>query len=160
MTPILLLWLLIAIAHDGRERRIRNSLVLVGMAMALLALAIGLQPFDLTWSEALLGAAAGFAGLIGFYALGVMGAGDVKFATALGLWVGWQALLPIWAVASALAGVHSLLLLALQRWPCSPRLALALSGRPADNGRRTRPIPFAAYLAVATLVHMAWHAHG
>ncbi|WP_066267613.1 A24 family peptidase [Hydrogenophaga palleronii] len=160
MTPILLLWLLVAIAHDGRERRIRNSLVLVGMALALLALLPGLQPFGLSWSQALLGGAAGFAGLLCFYALGMMGAGDVKFAAALGLWVGWQALLPIWAIASVLAGLHSLLLLALQRWPYAPRLALALSGRTAGDGRLTRPIPFAAYLAVATLVHMAWRTHG
>lgn len=159
MTPILLFWLLIAIAHDGCERRIRNSLVLVGMLMALLSLPLGLQPFALDWSQALLGGAAGFAGLLCFYVLGMMGAGDVKFAAALGLWVGWQALWPIWVGASVLAGLHSLLLVALQRWPHSPRLALALSGRPTGDGRRTRPIPFAAYLSVATLVHMAWGAH-
>jgi len=156
MKLILLLWLLIAIVQDGLERRIRNGLVLAGMVLALAALATGLQPFGLGWTQALLGGMVAFGGLLCFYAFGLMGAGDVKFAGALGLWVGLQPLLPIWFAASALAGLHGLLWLTLQRWPWSPRLALALSGRPGDNGVRARPIPLAAYLAVTTLGFMAW----
>lgn len=155
MKLALLLWLLTAIVQDGRERRVRNWLVLAGAALALLALALDLQPFALPWTDALLGAAAGFAGLLCFYLLGLMGAGDVKFAGALGLWVGLQPLLFIWLAASLLAGLHALLWLALQRWPLAPRLALALSGRPGGGGTKPRPIPLAAYLAVATIAYMA-----
>ncbi len=155
MKLVLLLWLLTAIVQDGRERRVRNWLVLAGMALALLALALGLQPFGLHWSDALLGGATAFGGLLCFYAFGLMGAGDVKFAGALGLWVGWQPLLPIWVAASLLAGLHGLLWLALQRWPLAPRLALALSGRSGGSGTRPRPIPLAAYLAAVTIVFMA-----
>lgn len=160
MKLALLLWLLTAIAHDGLERRVRNGLVLAGIALALAALALDLQPFGLSWPQALLGGAAAFGGLLCFYAFGLMGAGDVKFAGALGLWVGVQPLLPIWVAASALAGLHGLLWLALQRWPLAPRLALALSGRPCGAGLRTRPIPLAAYLAVSTIAFMAWRAGG
>ncbi len=155
MKLALLLWLLIAIAQDGLQRRVRNSLVLAGIALALAAVALDLQPFGLGWTPALLGGAAAFLGLLGFYAFGLMGAGDVKFAGALGLWLGLGPLLPIWLAASLLAGAHGLLWVALQRWPMAPRLALALSGRPREDGTRSRPIPLAAYLAVSTIGFMA-----
>lgn len=155
MTLALLLWLLLAIVQDGRERRVRNSLVLAGIAMALGALVFDLQPFGLGWTQALLGGAFAFLGLLSFYAFGLMGAGDVKFAGALGLWLGMAPLLPIWVVASLLAGLHGLAWMALQRWPLSPRLALALSGRPRQDGTVSRAIPFAAYLALATIATMA-----
>ncbi|MNV59597.1 hypothetical protein D3C71_1520280 [compost metagenome] len=90
-----------------------------------------------------------------------MGAGDVKFAGALGLWVGLPALAPIWIVASLVAGIHSVLWLALRRWPVFPQLALMLSGplRATESGtpvRRLRIIPYAAYLALVAAAWMVW----
>jgi len=157
-----LLWLLFVAVHDFRQRRVPNWLVLAGAAVALAALILGMQPFGIEWSAALMGAAVGFCTLLLLYAIGLMGAGDVKFAGALGLWVGLQALLPIWIMASLLAGLHSTLWLALQRWPVAPRLSLLL-GRPsaAHHGAapataRKRIVPYAAYLALATAVWMVW----
>lgn len=154
-----LLWLLLVVVHDFRQRRVPNGLVLSGTVLALLALALGLQPFQVSWEQALVGAASGFGFLLIFYVAKLMGAGDVKFAGALGLWVGWAPLLPIWIAASLLAGLHSMLWLVLQRWPVWPRLALALSGvnrKSASQGQRRRPIPYAAYLAIASWGWMTW----
>lgn len=161
MQHLWLLWLLFVVVYDARQRRIPNWLVLAGAGIALGALFMNGQPFGVRWADALLGAAAAFVFLLLFYAAGLMGAGDVKFAGALGLWVGVQPLLPIWAAASVLAGLHGLLWLLLQRWPVSPRLASMLSGkaRSAENQglrKRARPIPYAAYLALAAAVWMAW----
>jgi len=166
-----LLWLLFVVVYDLRQRRVPNWLVLSGAAVALAALGLGMQPFGLEWTTALTGAAVGFGCLLLIYAAGYMGAGDVKFAGALGLWVGLSALLPIWIGASLLAGLHSAAWLALQRWPLSPRLALMLQG-PASpvsvssstavesDGsappKRRRIVPYAAYLAMATAVWMVW----
>ncbi|MCR6479706.1 A24 family peptidase [Variovorax sp. ZS18.2.2] len=157
----LLLWLLFVSVYDFRQRRVPNWLVLAGAVVALAALALGMQPFGIDWTQALLGAGVGFGALLLFYAFGLMGAGDVKFAGALGLWVGLTALAPIWIVASLLAGAHGALWYVLQRWPLSPRLALILSGpTSAANGsatpRRARFIPYAAYLAMATVAWMVW----
>lgn len=160
MKLVLLLWLLTAIGQDGVQRRVRNWLVLAGMVSALAALALGQHPFGLTGSQALVGGAAAFGGLLCFYTFGLMGAGDVKFAGALGLWLGLPPLLPIWLAASLLAGLHGLLWLALQRWPLVPRLALALSGRPGGGGASARPIPLAAYLGVSTIAWMVLHPGG
>jgi prepilin peptidase CpaA len=157
----LLLWLLFVVVYDFRQRRVPNWLVLAGAAVALASLAFGMQPFGIGWSSALLGAGVGFGFLLFFHLIGLMGAGDVKFAGALGLWVGLSALAQIWVVASLLAGAHAVLWLALQRWPLFPRLALILSGpRPAANGgaspSRARFIPYAAYLSLATAAWIAW----
>ncbi|WP_341887116.1 A24 family peptidase [Variovorax sp. YR752] len=158
---VLLLWLLFVTVYDFRERRAPNWLVLAGAATALAALVFGMQPFEIDWTSALLGAGVGFGFLLLFYAFGLMGAGDVKFAGALGLWVGLSALALIWIGASLMASAHSLLWLALKRWPFFPRLALLLAGpsRTPESGtptHRPRIIPYAAYLALATAAWMVW----
>jgi len=142
-------------------RRVPNWLVLAGAALALTALALGAGPLGGDWRAALLGAGAGFGVLLLFYATGLMGAGDVKFASALGLWVGLPALASIWIVASLIAGAHSVLWFVLKRWPFFPRLALMLAGpsRAPESGApsgRVRSIPYAAYLALATAAWMVW----
>jgi len=156
-----LLWLIAVAVYDFRERRVPNWLVLAGSALALAALVLGTSPFDSSWRSSLLGGAIGFGLLLAFYAMGLMGAGDVKFTAALGLWVGLSALVPIWIIASLIAGAHSVLWLALQRWPRFPRLTLLLAGpsrgaEPGAPSRRTRIIPYAAYLALAAAALMVW----
>ncbi|QFZ83389.1 prepilin peptidase [Variovorax paradoxus] len=155
-----LFWLVLVAVYDCRKRRVPNWLVLAGALTALAALVLGAQPFGTDWRAALLGMLAGFL-LIAFYATGLMGAGDVKFAGALGLWVGLSALIPIWIGASLLASAHSVLWLALKRWPFFPRLALMLAGpsRTPESGvptRRIRIIPYAAYLALTAAAWMVW----
>ena len=161
MTFCWTLWLLTVVACDFTQRRIPNGLVLAGAALGLGALMAQLQPFGLGWVAGLGGAAVGFGGLMLFYAAGAMGAADVKVAGVIGLWVGSAALLPIWLVATVLAGFHALAWVALQRWPICPQLASALSAHDASQGvagrhaRRQRHVPLAAYLSIATLVWMA-----
>lgn len=161
MPHLWLLWLLLVMVYDFRQRRVPNWLVLVGAALALGAIAMSAQPFSVKWTDALLGCALGFGFLLLFHVAGLMGAGDVKFAGALGLWLGTAPLLPIWIGASLLAFAHAALWLFFQRWPLVPRFALLLSGKPRgenDTGlrSRTRPIPYAAYLSVAAAAWMVW----
>ncbi|RIX84001.1 A24 family peptidase [Acidovorax cavernicola] len=161
MASIFLVWLLFITVYDFRQRRAPNWLVLAGALSALAALALGAAPFGQDWPSALLGAGIGFGCLLLFYALGLMGAGDVKFAGALGLWVGPWALLPIWIGGSVLGALHALLWVLLQRWPVFPRLSLMLFGSPPSAGSnpsitRVRFIPYAAYLALAAAVWMVW----
>lgn len=162
MLAAFVLFLLAVMASDFARRRVPNSLVLAGAAGAIAALLLDQQPFGLGWQQALAGGGATFGALLLVYALGIMGAGDVKFAGALGLWTGLAPLAFIWAAASVLAGLHAVLWLALRRWPVAPRLFLALSSpRIPPNGtltpaRKARHLPLAAYLAIATLAWIAW----
>jgi prepilin peptidase CpaA len=167
MTHAWILWLVAIAAFDFDRRRVPNWLSLAGALGAVAALLSGSQPFGVGWAGALGGATIGFGVLLLLYATGLMGAGDVKFAGALGLWVGSAPLMPIWVGASLLAGVHAAVWLALQHWALAPRCLAALSGDPqvrltgptAPSARRARErhIPYAAYLSMATL---AWLATG
>lgn len=161
LTSACLLWLLLIAVYDFRQRRVPNWLVLAGAFLALAALAWGAGPLGRDWTAALLGAGVGFGFLLPFYAFRLMGAGDVKFAGALGLWLGLWALLPVWVIGSVFAGLHAALWLMLQRWPLSPRLSLMLFGSPPSASNNSSPsrarfIPYAAYLALAAAGWLVW----
>ncbi|RYZ11231.1 MAG: prepilin peptidase [Comamonadaceae bacterium] len=151
-------WLWVVAVFDLRRRRIPNWLVLAGLVAGSIAIATGTQPFGLNWSAAFAGGAAAFAFMLVFYIAKLMGAGDVKFAGALGFWIALDPLFEVWAIGSALAAAHGVAWWALHRWPIWPRLALALSGpaSPDQPARRPRPIPYGAYLALGALGWMVW----
>jgi len=153
---IWLSWLLLVAYFDFRVRRVPNWLVLSGLAFAALALTEGRQPFGLTWASALIASLATFLFFLIFYVIRVMGAGDVKFAGILALWVGVMPFAIIWLMASALAGLHALLFILSKRQPL-PSLLLKLIHGPALNDPskavKSKQIPYAAYLALSAI---AW----
>lgn len=169
--PILscLLWLIAIAVMDLRIRKVRNWMVLLGLGMGVIALIGNAQPFQVPTWKALLGMLAAFAALLPFYALRWMGAGDVKFAAVIGLWLGLSpALLVIWIGGSLLAGAHGVLVLA-SRWARTTPLASWLQARVpmrmaaalmppehralASDGKRVieRSIPYAGYMALTAI---------
>jgi prepilin peptidase CpaA len=151
-------FLFFAVASDVRFHRIPNWLTLPALLAAFLA-----SPWMGATSgplEAMAGATLGFALLVGPYALGGMGAGDVKALMVLGAWLGPVVALgaALWAVIAG--GVFGLLMLALrgelvayaQRW--ERMLVSLLTLRrvsyepPAAESIAAGGIPFAAAIAV------------
>ncbi|MFT4246425.1 MAG: A24 family peptidase [Pseudomonas sp.] len=164
MTPIVLTLLCIQVVlSDLYARRVSNRALLVALLAGTVA--IGLQgsgsPPPL---QALAGLLCGLM-LLPFYALRLMGAGDVKFFATLGFLLGWKPLLPIWIAASLIAGLHAIAILSasglLNRVPVPLRTSIEQSQRRFDatllhrsvlaarQGRQG--IPYAAYLALAAL---------
>ena len=163
---------LMAACTDLWKFKVYNLLTLPSLVLGLLVSTVlggwaGL-------GASLLGAGFGFAILVVFYALGGVGAGDVKLLTAVGAWLG-----PFWTVhvfiASALAaGVYAVVLILTR----GGVLAVAVEilairqaifepsklGRPdADiaaevsrSDRRRRLVPFAAMICVGFFVMVAW----
>lgn len=176
LLPVLALLLSAQIAiSDLYARRVSNRwLVCVGAAALgglLWMWAVRGAPFP---GMHLAGAIVGLAALLPFYALGWMGAGDVKYFAVLGLLLGMPALLPIWVASSLLAGVHALCVLlapglraalplrvqwlharAQQQWQARPFAQHLHASRQGRAG-----IPYAAYLAFATLGFIAWGSYG
>ncbi len=150
--------------NDYRRHRVPNWLN-AGLAAAGLAARAVLEG----WSglgAGLLGMAAGFALLFVLWAMHAMGAGDVKFAAALGAWLGphlvFQAVL-----AGALAGgLIALGLIVYRRcwWQASwnlgllvakvgsPRTAFSDFGSAQSLSRSTGVLPYAIPLSIGTLV--------
>lgn len=162
-------FVLVAAALDIWRFRIPNALtipaLLAGLAYHLL---------HGGWSDAgasLAGAIFGVACLVALYAIGVMGAGDLKLLAAVGAWLGLPATFCVFVIAALAAGAASavillgqgqlgrivratpvqlLQLVTLGKYhPLSKRVEAAA----CEDRRRTRLIPFAAMIAigVATL---------
>lgn len=151
-------FLFFAVASDLRFRRVPNLLTLPALLVAL-----GVSPWFGATSgplEAATGAALGFGLLVGPYALGGVGAGDVKALMALGAWLGPEATLGAAAWAAIAAGGLGVVLLALQRelggfarrWGRILVATLTLRRiayeRPAAGSLAAGGIPFAAALAL------------
>jgi prepilin peptidase CpaA len=156
---------LLTIASDFFEHRVRN-------AWLLAALVIGAGGTIWLWMEnnsnspwtALAGLLIGFFVLLPFYAMRLMGAGDVKFFATLGFLLGGKALLPIWIIASLLGGLHAVMvlvsrLLVRHSVPGVAFMQAQVTESPiwqrvlaARNGRKG--LPYAAYMAIGALLTM------
>ncbi|MGQ0732338.1 MAG: A24 family peptidase [Acidobacteriota bacterium] len=90
-----------ACVTDLRSARIPN--VLTFSALAVACLVHGLLPQGEGWRHASLGLLVGGAVFFPFFALGGMGAGDVKLMAAIGAWLGWQPVV-MTALYGAVAG--------------------------------------------------------
>lgn len=152
----------IACLTDLRSRRISNRLVLTGLVLGLVMnLCMGGWS-GLGWS--LLGGLLGLAIFFPFFALGGMGAGDVKLLSCLGAVLGPRDLLSVALVGAVIGGVLALVVAAV-----NGRLRSTLQGIGsllafwATGGLRPSPIlnldspgtlkiPYAVPVAAGTLL--------
>ena len=150
---VLLIWLTLCAAQDARERHIANGLTLGAGLLAL----VYLLCTGTTWlgAEALQG---GWAFLLALaftlpgYALGRLGAGDVKLMTALALATDGKHLLGVF-IGAGLASVLWLLL--------APRVWLHMGQGFRHRLRYLGPgtsnkQPFAPFVLVGMLLTFAW----
>lgn len=164
-----MVWLIVIAIMDLRIRKVRNWMVLLGLAIGTLALFSGVQPFWVEPLNGLLGMVVAFTVLLPFYAIGWMGAGDVKFAAVIGLWFGLSPdLLTIWLGGSLLAAFHALAAVSWRAFKKSsvaqwmlvqmPLLETVLTPyEDTINTESSRPIPikksipYAGYLAICAI---------
>jgi prepilin peptidase CpaA len=102
----------VACATDLRSARIPNALTFGAVVLAVLYHTAAPDGFG--FGRAILGLGVGLLVFFPVFALGGLGAGDVKLMAALGTWLGWQSILQV-AVFGALAGGVMALALALRR---------------------------------------------
>jgi len=147
-----MIWCACVAISDCRSRHISNALVVTGLIAAFLCALFDICPFGISALQAAAGAAVGLVVLLPLFALGVMGAADVKVFAVLGAWCGTHALLGLWAVASVLAGLHALWVLAAAR----PRMMALFRRRgPTFELAGRRATPFAACLTVPLMLWLA-----
>lgn len=156
LLPVLVAPLCVLIAiSDVSTRRVPN-------AWLLIALSFGAMLFCSEWARghagppwaALIGLVTGLLVLLPFYAIRWMGAGDVKLFATYGFLLGAKALLPIWIIASLLAGAHAAYVLL-----ANYRLRHAAQGvldtdvvQALASERSKRGSPYAAFLSIGALI--------
>lgn len=170
----LTLLLVAAVIHDMRARRIPNTLVLIGIALAVslhtVALLIDSAPLagDAWWSP-LAGLMTGLATLMPLYLLRATGAGDVKLMGMIGAFIGTQ---PVLAATFYTFLAGGLLSLAFMFRPGVARQALAnvrflvsdwVLRTNTGHGLRLAPLkttaarlPYAVAIALGTGAALHW----
>lgn len=153
--------LLAASVSDIRSRRIPNALVLTLAALGVLYSALVLSPAEGV-PRSLLGLAIGFGLWIPFYALRMLGAGDVKLFAAASCWLAPSQVLGA-ALLSALAGgVLSVVGLALAHGIGLTTFRIAhglrdprLLATPLAVPKGRKTLPYGLAMAIGLLV-VAW----
>lgn len=149
---IFVVWAALIAVFDCRRRRIPNSLVVAGLAMALGCALVQSGPFGISAGQSAVGGLVGLAALLPFFALGVMGSADVKVFAVLGTWCGMRALPGLWIAASLAAGVHALWLVMSSGTPLA---AIGRQAGPTFEVAGKRGAPYAAFMTLAALGWLA-----
>ncbi|BCO31784.1 hypothetical protein TspCOW1_18870 [Thiohalobacter sp. COW1] len=150
------LWALVAAGFDLRRRRLPNLLTLGGLAVGVVVvLASGASLLGMAPASAWQGLGLSLLLTLPGYALGQLGAGDVKLAAAIAMLTG----LVHFIVAFALAAILALAVLLACRFARDlPYLhALCPEGWLPDGeaaGRARRTVPFGAALGIALPVSL------
>jgi prepilin peptidase CpaA len=142
--PILTIW---AAVTDFMSMTIANRISLGLAAAGLLALVLGAPSWEAFGGHF---AAAGLVFAVGFtcFAMGWMGGGDVKFATAVALWLGWGHLLDYAVTFSVFGGLLTLLALFSDRvLDPLPALKVGFLARFQEHRR----VPYGVALSAAAL---------
>ncbi len=169
---LVLMAALIAAVTDVWKFKVYNLLTFPLLAGGLIYHAINGGTAGLSGS--LLGALAGFGLMILLYTMGGMGAGDVKFVTALGAWLGLPLTLYVLMAGCIAAGIYAAILLvtaaSLRETLLNIQilwLRLACLGRHLGSedrveaevrrpDRRRRLIPFSAMIALGLVATVLW----
>lgn len=155
---------------DLYARRVPNKLLLLALCLGMVVYTGAALAGHSLWGNAATGLLIGLGSLLPFYALGWMGAGDVKFFATLGFLLGAPALLPVWLMSALLLGIHTLMVLVgrsrsllampgyglitgfgrLQQITWVRRISSRLLS--ARQGRKG--MPYAAYLGISALAYV------
>ncbi len=153
---------------DGKKLKVPNWLTFHFLAGGLLfALWKGGWPLA-AWSAA--GAVTGLLTLLPLYAIGGMGAGDVKLMAGMGAWIG--PLCTLWAfAATAITGAamalvmmglsgaifhHVGMIQTIGREIMVVRDPVALSARAAERKPSMTLLPYGIPIAVGSIAYLAW----
>ena len=158
--------LVLASWTDLRSRRIPNLLVAV-LATGGFVFGIMTESLGAGVLRSAGGLVTGFLLWVLLYALGVLGAGDVKLAAAAGSWLGARGTVEASLLAAMAGGVLAMLLLLAQRSAGTAMQSLAIwlggaaQGRMdpliiGDGARERRQLPYGIAIAIGFLMGAWW----
>ena len=150
MLIFFLIWLIFAGVCDAVYRKSFNYVSLIGIVVGLGNLLMG-SSLGVSEISGFAASILAFSVLLIFYKYGVIAAGDVKFAAALGIWVGLQRLIPIWVISCLFTVLHGLFFKYRMLF-----LFKSDTGWDAGSIERSRFIPYVTYLSLSTVLTLIW----
>ena len=152
---IFLLWICISASSDAIYRKFFNWIAVSGGLMAMLSISIfpEFSAVSTELKDSLIGFFVAFFVLLFFYQMKMMGAGDVKFAAVLGLWIGWKLLLPIWVLSCIFAVAHGIIANSLFKY----RPDFYSYNRCFSDEKNKKFIPYVTYLSIATVLVLCFY---
>ncbi len=169
---VLLVAVMIAAVTDVWKFKVYNLLTLPLLAVALVY--HGVAGGGLGLGASLLGTLFGFGLLIVPYAMGGVGAGDVKLMAAIGAWLGMPLTFYVFIASGLAGGVYAIVLLALRNGLQDTAIHMHIlwlrltafsrhlgsdarvESEVRRDDRRRRLIPFAAMVAVGVIATFVW----
>jgi prepilin peptidase CpaA len=147
---IFLLWICTAGAEDLIYRKCHNWIIILGLIFLLVLTTIEFESnfIYISINNNLYAGFFIFIVFLIFYLFGVMGAGDVKFATVLAMLVGWNLMLYIWALSCFFAVLHGIFARSNFKYIYAP----AINWNDGLKTGNRKFIPYVTYLALATVL--------
>lgn len=133
---------------DITQRRIKNHDVVILM---VLGLAINISEYSslvFSLTEAIAAGCLALVALLPFYAKGWMGAADVKLAAALGIWLGFELLFPVWILSVLMAIVYA----KMASWDLLKRWLLPAEVRAVSSLYHRKFVPYGAMLCLSAIL--------
>lgn len=151
------IWLLLLMAVaviDFQYRKVKNILIVLMFFLGVFFIFLNKNPFYLNIFDGLVGAGFVFLIFLIFYRFKWMGAGDVKFAGVLGLWMGLSSgLVVVLLGATVFAMLHAVWEIFISR-----KTSFAIEKENIKNifnqKEKNKSIPYAGYMAVAAILWM------
>ena len=143
-----LLFLFGTAAMDFFYRKVKNNFLIIFLLLFFIINIFDLNPFEESEINFVFSFLIVLVLFIPFYALGLMAAGDVKFAMVMSLFLGMNSGLFVSIILGGLlAGGHAAYLI----FKRSNRLSLKEEINQENRNQKGKVIPYAGYMAIASL---------
>lgn len=171
---IVAIFAVVAAWIDGKELRVPNKLtfpmVVAGWVFSMIAFELAGQTWYAGLGYSLLGTIVGGLTLLPFYAIGGMGAGDVKMMAGIGAWVHSTVVFNSFCVGAIVGGVIAVaMVIQAGQWKkhynqffyifneiMTVRDPEKLSEIAGERKSSMRLLPYGIPMAIGTLIYMGW----
>ena len=149
MIFIFLLLLFYVVENDVKKKKIFNESVMMCFVIGAFFLIFdNQQKISQGWIDSLVATILYFLFFIAFYIIGFMGAGDVKFGTALAFCFGVKLFFYVWCISILISIIYSIFDRGIRK---NERIILVRSDY-VNGGGVGKNVPYGAFLSISAMV--------
>jgi prepilin peptidase CpaA len=171
---VVTLFVIVAAYIDGKELRVPNKItfpmIIAGWIYSMVAYGMAGEGWMVGLGWSLAGTAVGLATLLPAYAIGGMGAGDVKMMAAIGAWVYCATTFYAFCVSAVVGAILAILMILFsgqgkKHWNqfffifneiMTVRNPETLSEIAAERKSSMRLLPYGIPIAIGTVIYFGW----